>query len=85
MDNQEPKKLSRRRARTPKGEFKGNEGAPETQQAWEPTEIEAGLDKDIKYGVQKKVTGTSDGGAGKYSIKPKIRSAGFGDITVTEF
>ena len=52
MDNQEPKKPSRRRARTPKGEFKGNEGAL-NQQAWEPTEIEAGLDKDIKYGFKK--------------------------------
>jgi hypothetical protein len=47
--------------------------------------VEAGLDKEITYEVQPKVTGTSDGDAGKYSIKPKIRSAGFGEITVTEF
>ena len=73
----------RRRARTPKGQFKANEG--DLNQSWEPSEVEAGLEKDIKYAVKPKVTGTSDTDAGKYSIKPKIRSTGFGDITVTEF
>ena len=34
--------------------------------------------------MDSKGNGTSDGDAGKYSIKPKIRSAGFGDISVTE-
>ena len=83
MDSKEPKKPARRRTRTPKGEFKGNEGG--LNQAWEPTEVESGLDKEITYEIQPKVIGTSDGDAGKYSIKPKIRSAGFGEITVTEF
>ena len=83
MDSKEPKKPVRRRTRTSKGEFKGNEGG--LNQAWEPTEVEAGLDKEITYEIQPKVTGTSDGDAGKYSIKPKIRSAGFGEITVTEY
>ena len=85
MDNKDNKdKSPRRRARTPKGHYKGdNTATPGLNEAWEPTDIaEVVSEKEVKYTVKPKVGGTSNPTAGKYSKKGKVRPS-FGNITTT--
>ena len=83
-NNQPTEKPSRRRARQFDGKFKGdNPETPDVNEAWEPTEAEAALDKEIKYSIRPLVNAPSVGeSAGKYSQKPKIRPT-FGTVTST--
>ena len=75
----------RQRSRQPDGTFKGD-AVPGTNEAWVPTEAEAGLEKEIKYTVKPKVTATTPGAesAGKYGQKPKIVPT-FGTVTTTSY
>jgi len=63
----------RRRARKPDGTYKGdNPATPYVNEAWEPTGIEEALPKKNAYEVKPKVSGTSQGTAGKYGKKAKV-------------
>ena len=79
-----PQKPQRKRARKPNGSFQGdNPTTPGLNEAWEPTDV-AGVvkEKEVKYSVQTKITGTSEPTAGKYAKKGKVRPS-FGNITTT--
>ena len=79
-----PQQPKRRRARKPDGSFQGdNPTTPGLNEAWEPTDVaEVVKEKEVKYTVQPKVTGTSEPTAGKYAKKGKVRPS-FGNITTT--
>ena len=79
-----PQPPKRRRARKADGSFKGdNPATPNINEAWEPTDVaEVVKEKEVKYEVQTKVSGTSNPTAGKYSKKGKVRPS-FGNITTT--
>lgn len=83
-NNNKSPKPRRKRARQPDGSFKGdNPATPDLNEAWEPTDLaEVAQEKEVKYSVQTKITGTSDPTAGKYGKKSKIRPT-FGNITTT--
>lgn len=87
MDNNNsnsPQQPKRRRARKSDGSFKGdNPATPDLNEAWEPTElIETVKEKEVKYSVQTKISGTSNPTAGKYAKKGKVQPS-FGNITTT--
>ena len=74
------RKPTRRRARKPDGTYQGNNPATETNEAWEPVEIQDSVgEKKVDYSVKQKVDGTSNASAGKYSKKPKVRPT-FGNV-----
>lgn len=79
-------KIPLRRARQSDGTFKGEHPDTPVNEAWEPIEAEAALDKDIKYSVKQKVNGTTPGidTAGKYSKKPGVRPT-FGTVTTQTY
>ena len=82
-NNPKAAKPSRRRARQSDGTFKGdNPTTPDLNEAWEPVEAEAALEKTVDYSVKPKVNGTSQPTAGKYGKQPKIRPT-FGNVTST--
>lgn len=83
-NNQAKEVPSRRRARLSDGKFKGdNPETPDINEAWEPTEAESALDKDIKYSIKPMIQSPSVAeSAGKYGHKPKIRPT-FGTVTST--
>lgn len=88
MPNSKPnnnKPTPRQRSRQPDGTFKGD-SVPGTNEAWQPTEAEAGLDKEIKYTVKPKVTATTPGSesAGRYGQKPKVVPT-FGTVTTKTY
>ena len=79
---EQKKKVSRKRARTADGKFKGdNPLTPDVNEAWEPTEVSEGLPKKNPYSVKKKIN-TSNKTAGKYSKKSTIKPT-FGNVTTT--
>ena len=78
-----PSPQRRKRARTPEGQYKGdNPATPDLNEAWEPTDVAEALPKKNSYSVRQKVTGTSEPTAGKYGKKPKVRPT-FGNVTST--
>ena len=75
-NSKEPRKESpsRRRARKTDGTFKGdNPATPDLNEAWEPTQVDAALPKEVDYSVKPKIGGTSEPTAGKYGKQPKGR------------
>lgn len=74
---------ARRRARKPDGKFQGdNPTTPELNEAWEPTDVaEVVKEKEVKYEVKSKVSGTSNDTAGKYGKKGKVVKPTFGNVT----
>ena len=84
MDNNNKPQPRRRRARKSDGTFQGdNPATPGLNEAWEPTDVaEVVKEKEVKYTINQKVTGTSEPTAGKYSKKQKIRPT-FGNVTTT--
>jgi hypothetical protein len=86
MDNNKakPQQQKRRRARKPDGKFQGdNPSTPDLNEAWEPTDVaEVVTEKEVKYTVKQRVTGTSEASAGKYAKKQKVRPT-FGNVTTT--
>ena len=67
----EPKK-KRSRARTPEGQFKGNNPKyPDLNEAWNPDEVAPKIKSKLSFRV--KPRSKTSGSAGKYSQKPKIR------------
>lgn len=83
-NNSKPQKPQRKRARKPDGSFQGdNPSTPGLNEAWEPTDVaEVVKEKEVKYSVQSKISGTSMPTAGKYASKGKVRPS-FGNITTT--
>jgi len=70
----------KRRARSPKGQFKGNNpDNPELNDAWEPEPIKP-LTPKVKYTVKPSVRGSAT--AGKYTMNKKIRPS-FGGLNTT--
>lgn len=70
----------KRRARSPKGQFKGNNpDNPELNDAWEPEPILPKALK-VKYSVKPSVRGSAT--AGKYTMNKKIRPS-FGGLNTT--
>ncbi len=83
-NNNKSPKPQRKRARKPDGSFKGdNPATPDLNEAWEPTDLsEVAQEKEVKYSVHTKITGTSNPTAGKYGKKDKVRPT-FGNTTTT--
>lgn len=81
---QEAKPSRRSRARQVDGKFRGdNPATPGINEAWVPTEIAPGLEKQVKYTIKPKVEGTSNPTAGKYAKRDSIKPA-FGTVhTIT--
>ena len=70
----------KKRARSPKGQFKGNNpDNPELNDAWEPEPILPKVLK-VKYTVKPSVRGSAS--AGKYTMNKKIRPS-FGGLNTT--
>ena len=74
----------RRRARTQKGEFKGNNPeAPSVEDAWVPTDISQGLStKAVTKELRPLIGGPSTDTSGKYSKSKKV-TPGFGGVRTT--
>ena len=78
------KQPRRSRARQSDGTYRGdNPQTPGLNEAWVATEVETGLEKEVKYTVKPKVTGTTNETTGKYTKKGAIRPT-FGTVhTIT--
>jgi hypothetical protein len=72
----------RRRARKTNGTYQGDNPNTSVNEAYEPSEIESGLEKKIDYSIKTKVDSISDASAGKYEKKEKIRPS-FNGISTT--
>jgi hypothetical protein len=83
-NSKEAKQPRRSRARQADGTYRGdNPATPELNEAWVSQDIEAGLEKPVKYTVKHKVNGTSNDTTGKYHKREAIRPA-FGTVhTIT--
>lgn len=82
--SKEAKPSRRSRARQSDGTYRGdNPTTPGINEAWVATDVEAGLEKEIKYTVKPKVTGTTNETAGKYAKRDTLKPA-FGTVhTIT--
>lgn len=75
-------KPQRRRARKTNGTYKGDDPNTSVNEAFDPSEIESGLEKKIDYSIKTKVDSISSASAGKYEKKEKIRPS-FNGISTT--
>ena len=78
-NNNKQSQPSRSRARDSDGTYKGG---VETGEAWNPTEVEASLDKEIDYSIKPTIRPSGD--SGTYSQKPQVRPA-FGNVTTETY
>jgi hypothetical protein len=82
-NNKGAKQPRRSRARQVDGTYRGdNPETPGLNEAWVSQDIEAGLEKEVKYTVKPKVTGASNATSGKYGKRDSIRP-GFGTVHTT--
>ena len=79
MEQETNNNKPRRRARKPNGTYRGDDPATPLNEAWEPTDVDAALPKDVKYTIKPKVSGTSNPTAGKYAKKEGVRPT-FGNV-----
>jgi hypothetical protein len=80
----EAKQPRRSRARQSDGTYRGDNPETPLNEAWEATEVETGLEKEVKYTVKPKVTGTTNETTGKYSKKGAIRPT-FGSVHTIQY
>ena len=78
------KQSPRSLARQPDGTYRGDNPETPLNEAWEATEVETGLEKEVKYTVKPKVTGTTNETTGKYTKKGVIRPT-FGNVHTIQY